>query len=144
MESDDGSVRVRQRRDALAHANRLRVARAGLKRRIAAGEVSAAEVILRSSWELESMPIANLLMSQRGWGQQRCRGFLIAIGIRENKPIGSMTERQRSALAAELVGATRASATASAGRRRQMDAEGDSLGRSRDGGRALKRGHGWP
>ena len=83
MESDDGSVRVRQRRDALAHANRLRVARAGLKRRIAAGEVSAAEVILRSSWELESMPIANLLMSQRGWGQQRCRGFLIAIGIRE-------------------------------------------------------------
>ena|SRR5437588_12929390 len=140
MESDDGSVRVRQRRDALAHANRLRVARAGLKRRIAAGEVSAAEVILRSSWELESMPIANLLMSQRGWGQQRCRGFLIAIGIRENKTIGSMTNRQRSTLAAELVGTTRASAA----RRRLVGAGGDSLGRSRDVGRELERGQRWP
>ncbi len=84
---------------ALARANEVRLARADLKRRIAQGELSVAEVVLASPWEAESMTIADLLMSQRRWGSTRCRKLLQAIPMSENKSIGSMTERQRRALA---------------------------------------------
>ena len=48
------------------------------------------------------MLLAELLLSQRRWGQRRCEDFLISVTIRENKSIGSMTERQRIAVAALL------------------------------------------
>jgi hypothetical protein len=48
------------------------------------------------------MEIADLLMSQRRWGRTRCRKFLAAIPLAENKSIGSMTDRQRRALAVAL------------------------------------------
>ncbi|HEY4278389.1 MAG TPA: hypothetical protein VGM91_09230 [Conexibacter sp.] len=87
---------------ALERANRVRLARAELKRRIADGEISAAEVVLSSPWEARSMAIGDVLMSQRRWGSTRCRKFLIAFRIAETKRIGSLTERQRLALAAQL------------------------------------------
>ena len=48
------------------------------------------------------MAVADLLMSQRRWGQTRCRKFLAQIPMSEKKTIGSMTERQRRTLAAML------------------------------------------
>jgi hypothetical protein len=96
---------------ALERANRVRLARAALKRRVAAGEVSAADVITASPWEAESMSVSELLMSQRRWGRTRCRRILLSLGLPENKQIGTMTERQRTALAALLsakVGSPRA------------------------------------
>jgi hypothetical protein len=84
---------------ALARANEVRLARAELKRRVSHGEVSVAEVVLTSPWEAESMTISDLLMSQRRWGSTRCRKLLQAIPVSENKTVGSMTERQRRALA---------------------------------------------
>lgn len=87
---------------ALERANEVRLARAELKRRVASGEVSVAEVILGCPWEAESMAVADLLMSQRRWGQTRCRKFLAQIPMSENKTVGSMTERQRNTLAALL------------------------------------------
>ena len=87
---------------ALELANRVRLARADLKRRIAAGELIATEVIVTCPWEATTMPVADLLMSQRRWGRTRCRKFLASIPISENKEIGSMTERQRNTLAALL------------------------------------------
>jgi hypothetical protein len=48
------------------------------------------------------MAIGDLLMSQRRWGQTRCRKFLSQIPMSEQKRIGSMTERQRRTLAALL------------------------------------------
>jgi hypothetical protein len=87
---------------ALERANRVRLARAALKRQVAAGERSAAEVIMASPWEAESMSISELLMSQRRWGRTRCRRVLLSLGLPENKQIGTMTERQRGALAAML------------------------------------------
>jgi len=89
---------------ALERANAVRLARAELKRRVAEGEVSAAEVILTSPWEADSMTVSDLLTSQRRWGHTRCRKFLQAIPMSENKTIGSMTDRQRRALA-QLLGA---------------------------------------
>ena len=87
---------------ALELANRVRLARADLKRRIATGELTAADVIVTCPWEAATMPVADLLMSQRRWGRTRCRKFLTSIPISENKSIGSMTERQRKTLAALL------------------------------------------
>jgi hypothetical protein len=87
---------------ALERANRVRLARAALKRQVAAGERSAAEVIMASPWEAASMSVSELLMSQRRWGRTRCRRVLTSLGLPENKQIGTMTERQRTALAALL------------------------------------------
>ena len=87
---------------ALERANKVRLARAEMKRRVAAGEIGVAEVILRCPWEAQSMAVADLLMSQRRWGQTRCRKFLAQIPMSEKKTIGSMTERQRRTLAAML------------------------------------------
>jgi len=87
---------------ALERANKVRLARADLKRRIASGEKSVAEVILECPWEADSMAVADLLMSQRRWGQTRCRKFLSQIPMSEQKTVGSMTERQRRTLAAML------------------------------------------
>ena len=84
---------------ALERANQVRLARAELKRRIADGEVDVAGVILDCPWEANSMAISDLLMSQRRWGQTRCRKFLAQIPLSENKTVGSLTERQSRRLA---------------------------------------------
>jgi hypothetical protein len=89
---------------ALAQANRVRLARAELKRQVADGETSVAEVVLECPWEAESMTISDLLMSQHRWGRTRCRRFLQAIPMSETKTIGTMTERQRRELAGLLEG----------------------------------------
>jgi hypothetical protein len=91
-----------QRLRALEQANKVRLARAELKRRIAEGEISAAEVILTCPPEALSWPIGELLMSQRRWGTGRCRKFLAPFQISEVKRIGTLTERQRRLLAAKL------------------------------------------
>jgi hypothetical protein len=89
---------------ALAQANRVRLARAELKRQVAEGEKTVADVVLGCPWEAESMSISDLLMSQHRWGRTRCRRFLTSIPMSETKTIGTMTERQRRALAGMLGG----------------------------------------
>jgi hypothetical protein len=69
---------------------------------VAEDEISVADVVLSCPWEAESMAIADLLMSQHRWGRTRCRRFLAALPMTETKTIGSMTDRQRRALAAML------------------------------------------
>ena len=93
---------------ALAQANRVRLARAELKRQVAEGETPVADVVLSCPWEAESMTISDLLMSQHRWGQTRCRRFLASIPMSETKTIGSMTDRQRRCLAGRLRGETTA------------------------------------
>jgi hypothetical protein len=66
---------------------------------VAIGEIGVAEVILGTPWEAKRMTISDLLMSQRRWGLTRCRKLLAQVPVPENKTIGSMTERQRLALA---------------------------------------------
>ena len=89
---------------ALQEANRVRLARAEMKREIAAGDLAAAEVILSCPWQAESMSISQVLMSQKRWGRARCRRLLLSIGVPENKAVGTLTERQRVALAGMLRG----------------------------------------
>ena len=87
---------------ALEYANRVRLARARMKRKVAAGELSAADVVLSCPWQAHSMSVSDLLMSQKRWGRTRCRRLLMSLGVPENKQIGTLTERQRLALAAVL------------------------------------------
>lgn len=89
-----------QHMQALQRANEVRLARAELKRKIGLGALPVAEVILTCPWEAASMTIGELLTSQRRWGTTRASKFLAGIGMPETKTVGSMTERQRSLLAA--------------------------------------------
>src|SRR3954447_12598174 len=103
MGSIDGSVMGGpQHLRALEHANKVRLARAELKRRVAAGDVHVPEVVVECPWEARSMELSELLMSQKRWGRERCRRLLLALAIPENKQVGTLTERQRTALAAML------------------------------------------
>jgi hypothetical protein len=87
---------------ALEYANRVRLARARMKRKIAAGELAASEVVLSCPWQAHSMSISDLLMSQKRWGRTRCRRLLLSLSVPENKSVGTLTERQRLALATVL------------------------------------------
>jgi hypothetical protein len=102
--SATATIAAPQHMRALAQANRVRLARAELKRQVAEGELTVSDVVLECPWEAESMAIADLLMSQHRWGRTRCRRFLASIPMSETKTIGSMTDRQRRALAAMLGG----------------------------------------
>ncbi|MGB0094690.1 MAG: hypothetical protein WBP81_19420 [Solirubrobacteraceae bacterium] len=93
-----------QRLRALERANQVRLARAELKRRIADGDVSAADVILAPPKEAQSWAVGDLLLSQRRWGTTRCRKFLVRNQVNETKPLEKLTERQRRLLAAQLGG----------------------------------------
>src|SRR3954465_2772392 len=104
---------------ALARANRVRLARAELKRQVAGEEISASQVILDCPWEAASMSISDLLMCQRRWGRARCRRLLVSLGVPENKQIETLTQRQRSALAAMLTAKVRGSSLAPPPARRE-------------------------
>lgn len=93
---------VPQRLRALERANEVRLARADLKRRIADGQASVAQVILDPPLEAQSWAVGDLLMSQRRWGTTRCRKFLMRNQVSETRMVGALTERQRRMLAAAL------------------------------------------
>lgn len=48
------------------------------------------------------MPIIDLLMCQRRWGEIRCRNLLVGLFLSERKTLGSLTDRQRGELVAKL------------------------------------------
>lgn len=97
------AIQAPQHMQALARANRVRLARAELKRSIARGETEAADVVRDCPWEAESMTLAELLTSQRRWGRTRARKFLVGLALNENKRLGTLTTRQRALLSSELV-----------------------------------------
>jgi hypothetical protein len=91
-----------QRRLALKRATHVRVVRAELKRQLNDGGVMATETILHSSHDTDTMTVGELLLSQRGWGPIRASKILRSVSLSERKTLGSLTERQRLVLVAEL------------------------------------------
>jgi hypothetical protein len=87
---------------ALEHANRVRLARAALKRAVRAGDLRAEQVVRSCPWEAETMSVSELLRSQSRWGRTRTRKFLVPLAVSENRQLGRLTLRQREALAAAL------------------------------------------
>jgi hypothetical protein len=95
-------ARVPQHMQALEYANRVRLARAALKRSVKGGELKAADVVRGCPPEAESMTVSELLRAQRRWGRTRSRKFLVSLALSENRQLGRLTERQRLLLAREL------------------------------------------
>lgn len=91
-----------QHMEALAHANRVRLARASLKRAVSAGKLDTAMIVRECPWEVETMAVGELLRSQRRWGRTRARKFLFSLSLNENRELGRLTDRQRRVLAAAL------------------------------------------
>ena len=87
---------------ALELANRVRLARAALKREVQAGNTSAQDVVRTCPWEAETMSVSELLRAQDRWGRTRTRKFLVPLALNENRQIGRLTLRQREALAGAL------------------------------------------
>jgi hypothetical protein len=83
---------------ALAEANRIRLARGGIKHQIAHGERTAASVILEPPPETLTMTVYDLLCAQHRGGRERARRLLITAGVREGKLLGDLTNRQRRIL----------------------------------------------
>jgi len=93
---------VPQHLQALERANRVRLARADLKRSIASGEVPVTRVITECPWETSTMTLSELLRSQSRWGRTRTRKLLSSVGLNENKRLETLTERQRMLLVSQL------------------------------------------
>lgn len=98
-----------QHMQALGRANEIRLARAGLKRRLRAGDTTAAEVILSPPEEALTWPVGDLLLVQRGWGRDRMRRFLAQTGmargsvaITVSRTVGGLSGRERELLARML------------------------------------------
>ncbi|MEJ7783399.1 MAG: hypothetical protein WKF96_01260 [Solirubrobacteraceae bacterium] len=93
---------LEQRLTALAYANEVRMKRAALKRAVADGSTTVAEVIRTVPWYAATMALGELLGSQYQWGVCRVSRFLADVGIGEMKRVGALTERQRLVLAGRL------------------------------------------
>jgi hypothetical protein len=91
-----------QHMQALEYANRVRLARAALKRSVNSGDLKAAEIVRLCPWEARTMSVSELLRAQRRWGRTRARKFLLSLALSENRQLGRLTERQRLLLASEL------------------------------------------
>jgi hypothetical protein len=102
--SREGASPQQRRLLALDRANHIRFARAVLKRRLRAGELGPADTILRGSTDTDTMTVAELLRSQRGWGPKRSSKLLRSLSLSERKTLGSLTERQRATLVGVLSG----------------------------------------
>lgn len=87
---------------ALARANEVRLARAALKRDVAAGRRSVTDVVVEIPWEAHSMSLSELLCSQRRWGRARSRKLLASAGLNEAKRVGTLTSRQQRILVGAL------------------------------------------
>jgi len=100
--SHEGTSPQQRRLLALDRANHIRATRAALKRRLRAGDLAPADTILRGSSDTDTMTVADLLRSQRGWGPKRSSKVLRSISLSDSKTLGSLTARQRTILVAVL------------------------------------------
>jgi hypothetical protein len=92
-----------QHMDALAIANKVRLARAALKQEITEGTTTVVAVLSEQpTGDLASMPVYDLLKAQNRWGRMRVLRVLRAVKVGEGKPIGDLTERQRQIILAHV------------------------------------------
>lgn len=93
-----------QRTESLRKANDVRLARAQLKRRLAAREVEAWRLLKDPPGWLLTMRVEDLLRAQRGWSFNRACRTLRAVMASESKTVGGLSQRQRAELVRLLGG----------------------------------------
>lgn len=94
---------VEQRMTSLEHANRVRLARAQLKREIRAGRRTAVSVLLEPPACASSMRTFDLLLAAPKVGQAKATALMAKAGISLTRTVGAITPRQRKALADEIL-----------------------------------------
>ena len=92
-----------QRLMALDRANRIRLARADVKRELRNGTLTIADALIDE--RARGLSVWVLLLSQPRWGEERCRRFFDGVSVTFSpfKAVGGLTGRQR-ALVVERVG----------------------------------------
>jgi hypothetical protein len=86
---------VSQKRDlSLEYANRIRTARAAVKRGITAGRYNPLEVLQEPTELIVGMPIREFLLSVYKLGPKAVDKVLRHCRIPQRKPIGELTEHQ--------------------------------------------------
>jgi len=96
-----------QRLDALREGNRIRVARADLKREVREMSSTRAEALVRRLIEdppddLLTMRVEELMRAVPKLGEGKVAKLLRRVGVSPSKTLGGLTERQREALRVEL------------------------------------------
>jgi hypothetical protein len=87
---------------SLARANEVRVERANLKRALAAGSVTFAEVLADPPACARTAKVGDLLLSVPGIGPAKSDRALAHCRIANTKTIGGLSDRQRAALTDRL------------------------------------------
>ncbi len=87
-----------QRREALAHANRVRMQRAVLKADLKRGSVSIEALIGDPPQCLTSAKLVEVLMALPGYGRIKAARLLERCHVSPKKSVGGLTEGQRDAL----------------------------------------------
>lgn len=87
---------------ALARADNVRVARAQLKRELAAGEIVPSQVLIDTPPYAQRMLVVTLLAAPRMQGRAKALRHLVACRIGEGRTIEALSERQRDALIERL------------------------------------------
>jgi hypothetical protein len=107
VESRKSTVPTRspeQRLWALARANEVRLARARLKRDLAAGRVALAEVLSEPPACVEMAKVRELLLAVPGIGPAKADRAFAHCRIAEAKTVAGLSGRQRAALVELLRG----------------------------------------
>jgi hypothetical protein len=91
-----------QRLQALQQANEIRQARAQLKRELAAGTADLALILTQPPAFLATMRVHDLLLMLPKIGPVRAGRILSQSQISQNRTVGGLSERQRSALTERL------------------------------------------
>ena len=89
---------LEQRRQALARANAVRVARAKLKKDLASGTVNLASLVVNPPEFAASAKVVDLLVSLPRVGQVKAHQMLGRARIAPTKTLGGLTSRQRGEL----------------------------------------------
>jgi len=84
----------------LALANEVRLARSKVLNDLARGEVTLAQAFEHDA--LRTAQIYKVLRAQHRWGEQRVRRLLVRLGIRENREVQFLTERQKEKIIEEV------------------------------------------
>ncbi len=91
--ADDRKAQAMQ---ALAKGNRVRLARAQIKRDLKAGRV-----LILAALDLDDaqgMKVYDLLMAQPRWGRERAHKVLFSVPLSNGKLLSELTDRQRASL----------------------------------------------
>jgi hypothetical protein len=93
-----------QTMSALARANEIRYARGEIKHQVRDGELTVVEAMREDC--IQTMSVYDLLVCQPRWGHLRAARFCRSVPIPENKPVGGLTDRQKTLVAVLLINAT--------------------------------------